>query len=131
MENKIKTLAQLQKEKKKLKLQMEVSKHEFVQGANNTKEEGVSFLINKVAIPLAILGFAGFGIIQWQRSKKKTKKGVKATDEMSDEAVGARPSKKQALFDWQKLIMQFLPLGIQLLQTYLFAGTDKEEDMED
>jgi len=62
MNTSINTLAQLQQEKKKLKMQVEVSKREFIHSFGYTKTQTKDFLLHKVALPAGALGLATFGI---------------------------------------------------------------------
>lgn len=127
MEKKIKSLADLQNRKKELKIQMEVSKREFAQGVVNTKDQSTSFLINKVAIPLGVAGIVGFGLYKLLGGKKKKAK-AEAKEVMS---LAAASPEKKSLFDWQQLLLQFLPIGIQLAKNYFLSPSDNNENLDD
>lgn len=62
MNSTINTLAQLQEEKKKVKMQMEVCKREFIHSFGYTKTQTKDFLLHKVALPAGALGLATLGI---------------------------------------------------------------------
>ena len=61
MSSKIKTLAQLEQEKKKVKMQMEVSKRAFIHSFGTTQTQAKSFFMKKVAIPAGAVGLATMG----------------------------------------------------------------------
>ncbi len=62
MNTQINSLAELQAEKKKLKMQMEVSKREFFHSFGYTKTQAKDFLVKKVALPAGALGLATVGV---------------------------------------------------------------------
>ncbi len=61
MSRKIKTLAQLEQEKKKVKMQMEVSKRAFIHSFGTTQSQAKGFFMKKVAIPAGAVGLATMG----------------------------------------------------------------------
>lgn len=78
MTTKIRTLAELQAEKTKLKLQMEVAKREFIHSFGTTKSQAKGFLVKKVALPASALGLATIGM-----SKLASSSSNNANDEAS------------------------------------------------
>jgi len=83
MDSPIKTLVQLQEEKKRLKMQMEVCKREFVHSFGYTKTQTRDFLVNKVALPAGALGLASIGINKLTSSNNNDTKVVKVKNDNS------------------------------------------------
>lgn len=75
MNNKIRTLAELQAEKTKLKMQIEVSKREFIHSFGSTKTQAKSFLVKKVALPAGVLGLTTLGISKIAGSPSESSNG--------------------------------------------------------
>jgi hypothetical protein len=98
--NKITSLQDLEKEKKRLELRMEICKRELVQSAGFAKGEVKSFLFKKVAIPMGLVGLSAYGL-------------KSMTNNNTAEAKVNGTEKKQ------HFLMQLLPLAISFLQTYL------------
>lgn len=73
MSTQIKTLAQLEKEKKKLKMQIEVSKRAFIHSFGTTQSQAKDFLVKKVAIPASAVGLATVGVNQFMSSASSPK----------------------------------------------------------
>ncbi len=61
MSSKIKTLVELEQEKKKVKMQMEVSKRAFIHSFGTTQTQAKNFLMKKVAIPAGAVGLVTMG----------------------------------------------------------------------
>lgn len=80
MKTQIRTLAELQVEKQKLKMQMEVSKREFVHSFGYTKTQTKDFLIKKVALPAGALGLATMGISKLTSTNSTSNNGVVKRD---------------------------------------------------
>ena len=62
MNTKISSLAALEAEKQKTKMQMEVTKRAFFHSFGYTKTQAKSFLVKKVALPAGAIGVAAVGI---------------------------------------------------------------------
>ncbi len=73
MSTQIKTLAQLQEEKKKLKMQIEVSKRAFIHSFGVTQSQAKDFLVKKVVIPAGTVGLATVGVNQFRSSPSSHK----------------------------------------------------------
>lgn len=126
----IRTLEQLQKEKQKVRLKIEVSKQEFEKSLTHVKADSKDFLVKKVAIPAGIAGLtglAGFGISKIATASKK-KKQEKMLQEKYEAAAAMNyeAPKESAFSKWKGLIMKLLPIGIQLAQSYFLANDEDE-----
>lgn len=122
---KIQSLSQLEKEKRKLKLKMEVSKREFAHSFETTQSDTKRFLLHKVIIPAGVVGAAGLGVskvIAANKKKKQTQYFTETTTERSEN------TKKSSFANWQGLIMKLLPIGIQLFQSYIIKEEINNED---
>jgi len=62
---KIRTLIQLEEEKKKLKMEMEVSKRAFIHSFGTTQTQAKDFFLKKVALPATTVSLATMGIKQF------------------------------------------------------------------
>lgn len=65
MSSKIKTLVQLEQEKMKLKMEIEVSKRAFIHSFGTTQTQAKDFIVKKVAIPAGAIGLATIGANQF------------------------------------------------------------------
>ncbi len=90
MKNPIRTLADLEREQEKLKLQMEVAKHAFAQGMVNTRKQAGRFLLGKMALPASLAGLASL----WLRGNRENGK---------PEPVAEQPW-------WQKALPVIIPI---------------------
>ena len=106
MNTQIHTLAQLQKEKQQLKIQMEVSKSAFIHSLGSTKTQTKDFLMKKVALPVGALGLATMGISKLTSGKETaTKNGtVKGGD---------------------SFFLKMIPIVLPIIQAYLSTNGDK------
>jgi len=58
----IKTLVQLEEEKKKLTMEIEVSKRAFIHSFGTTQTQAKNFFLKKVALPATTIGLATMGV---------------------------------------------------------------------
>lgn len=117
MKKNITSLEELEKEQEKLKIMMKVTKQEFVRSFANNQIHAKDFLLKKVAIPVGAAGL-GFAAVKSMTSPNHNHDHEKA---------------KEPSFSSMDLISKLLPLGINLLQSYLLEkqGNKLEEIDED
>lgn len=72
MKNTITSLAALREEKKKLKMEIELSKREFAHSLGSSRANLKDFLVQKVAIPAGIAGVGIAGVNKLMSSDNKT-----------------------------------------------------------
>lgn len=106
MNTQIRTLAQLQEEKQKLKMQMEVSKREFIHSFGYTKTQAKDFLIKKVALPAGALGLATIGI-------------SKLTSTNSTDTNNGMMRRENSFF------LKMMPIVLPMIQAYLSTSSKK------
>lgn len=99
MKNPITSLEELRAEKEKIKLTMEMTRHEFAQSIGTNKTHLKSFVLKNVALPVGVLGAATAGYkMMSSGSRKKT--------------YSAGTSNGNLLFN------KLLPLAINLVSAY-------------
>ena len=104
MKKEINTLAQLQKEKEKLKLQMEVTKHAFVKSLGNSRKLVTDFALKRVALPAAALGLTTVGVRNWLASDDDSNGQERAAKEESSKT------------HW---LLQAIPVALTAVQTWI------------
>ena len=107
MSHSIKTLSDLKKEKQKLLIQREASRLLFFKSLRATRDEALLLFTRKILLPVGVAGLASWGVSQFFSSNGKT-------GEEGEEEPDAGPS----------LLQQLLPLGIELLSTYVQEKAD-------
>lgn len=107
MNTQIRTLAELQAEKQKLKMQMEVSKREFVHSFGFTKNQAKDFLIKKVALPAGALGLATMGISK-----------LTADNSTSNQNVVVKSSNSS-------FFLKIMPIVLPMVRAYLSTSGKK------
>lgn len=81
MSTQINSISQLEEEKKKLKMQMEVSKRAFIHSFGATQSQAKDFLVKKVAIPAGAVGLVTVGARQlFSNASTQEHKAVKHSD---------------------------------------------------
>lgn len=106
MDNTIKTLDELQAKKKKLKMQIAISKREFRHSFGYTKNQTKDFLLQKVALPASAIGLATYGINKLTSS--------------SDNNQQIRNLRKEDNF-----FFRMMPIILPLIQAYFFKNDKK------
>ena len=96
--HKITTLTELEREKKKLSMRMEISKREVVHSVGVMRGEVKNFLIRKVAIPAGVLGLSAYGV----------KKMTSSSDTSEQKVIEKKPP----------LLIRLLPIVIPLIKSY-------------
>ncbi len=112
MKNKqITSIEGIEKEQKKLKLTMDLTKESFFKNISTNQEQLKKLLVNKVAIPggLAGLGYAAF--------KSLTK-------------LAGKPSVQSNMRSSSRISEKVLPLAISMAQAYFFKQWKKKETKE-
>lgn len=104
MKKEINTLAQLQKEKEKLKLQMEVTKHAFVKGLGNSRKLVTNFALKRVALPAAAFGLTTLGVRNWLASGDDGTNGQE------------RAAKESSKPHW---LQHAIPIALTAVQTWI------------
>lgn len=104
MKNKITTLSELQREKKKLRMEIELSKREFAHSMGSSRATLKDFLVKKVAIPAGIAGVGLAGVNQ---------------------LIGSSDSDKTSSQS-NNLLSTILPILATAVQTYFFKNVADE-----
>ena len=99
MSNSIRTIADQQKEKKKLLIRQEASRQLFNESLHQTKLSTFQFLTTKLLLPAGIAGIAG--MVGWGTSNLFSSNGH---SEMEEKESGDGPS----------LLKQLLPIAAQV-----------------
>ena len=97
----IRTLTQLQEEKKKLKMEMEVSKRAFISSFGTTQTQAKDFFLKKVALPATTVGLATMGVKQLVGNSNPSRHY-------------ASNNNKKNLF-----LLKMLPLALPIIQSFL------------
>lgn len=105
MEKEIKTLAQLQKEKEKLKLQMEVTKHAFIKSVDSSRKLVTDFALKRIALPAAAFGLTTVGIRSWLSSDADNSNGTQERNAVAS----SEP-------DW---LQRMIPIALTAFQTWM------------
>jgi hypothetical protein len=120
----INSLEDLHKEKRKLKLRMEVTKQEFEKSLTSSRKEMGTFLLKKVLLPV---GAAGLGVAA---VRYFTHKGEKHKDShQENHQPPPRFSQSRAaepLFSVGAIFNQLLPLATSILQAWLLKKINDE-----
>jgi hypothetical protein len=104
MKNTITSLTALQEEKKKLKMEIELSKREFTHSLGSSRANLKDFLVQKVAIPT---GIAGVGIAGLNKLMSSSDNHSKASNTNS-------------------FLTTALPIVATIVQTYFFKNKTDE-----
>lgn len=111
MKNKIRSLESLKAEKKKLRMEMELSKREFAHSLGTSRANLKSFLFQNVAIPAGVAGLGVAGIKTFFNSYKDNKNEPVRYAQQSDKSPG---------------LLTYLPLIISAFQAYFVKNTMDE-----
>ena len=120
MNNNITSLAQLKKEKRKLKIQKEVSKQLFFESLGNTRKTAIRFLATKVLLPAGAAGVAAWG----------AKKIFGKNGEEESMAFHSSTANSGSESFFSSLTSKLLPIGLSLLNAYLTKQFVEEDEAE-
>ena len=105
MNKNITTLAELEKEQKKLKMLMEITRQEFARNLGSNRKELKNYLFNNVVLPAGAVGLGVAAVNKMASKKEKNNTPTNLNSEL-----------------WKTL----MPLGINLFQTYFLQKQNQK-----
>lgn len=121
MKKKIHTLKELQIEKQKLKLKMEVTKYAFTKGLHTSQQEARNFIWSKISLPATLVGLTAAGVKYFMAASDHQENGQEyAQAEQGYEAESNTPH-------WTA---HLVPLIASLVESFLENGEEEEEELE-
>jgi len=113
MNKRITTLKELRKEKEKLKIKMEVTKHAFSKGLGASRREAGRFFWSKLALPAILAGLTAKGVSNLFSSNGQAEEKVAAEAEADSSP------------HW---IERFLPLVFSILESFINESYESSEN---
>lgn len=110
MKKKITSLAELEKEQKKLKMLMDMTKTEFLRSMHENRQQAKDYLVKKVMLPV---GAVGLGVVTARNMANNSDEPQTDTD---TEASTNKDDK----------LRQLVALGVEILQVYFMQQQQKE-----
>ena len=102
----IKNLTDLQKEKQKLRIQINHSQHEFSKSFNRTQTQSKVFLMKNIVTPFSLIGLTVLGIRQLKDNTSSNESSIKYNG---------------------NLLLKLLPVALPIMQSFL-KNTDSNSN---
>lgn len=106
------TIEQLEKEKEKLKIKLDITRDAFEESLANNRKQFQRFLLENVAIPAGILGLGKIAINQLSKSEEP----VSSADEQKKEKTQSRKNIFKILFK------TLFPVALNIFQAFLLRN---------
>lgn len=111
--SKIKDLADLKREKERLKRQADLTLVEMQRSLRSIKSDGQKLLVNKMLVPAGAAGLTALGVRKWYQN------ATKHNQEYHYQASNTESSDKNS--NWSKLL-KYLPLVISTVKSWYDEG---------